>query len=213
MVQSMLMQRLVAHGMVWLVALLLVVGYVRHADAANILINITAEVESVDDSSNILNGAIQAGDTITGSYLYESTTPDSNPLPTVGDYQHSMSPFGIIVYAGGFQFSTDPSNVDFLVEIVNDHDTGAGLVDNYLLRSYNNIFQPPRADGAIVSHIAWQLDDPTARALSSTALSTQPPVLARWQSIFGLTIEGQSLEGFNQFFIRAHVTSARRMRP
>jgi len=60
------------------------------------------------------------------------------------------------------------------------------------------------------NHIAWQLDGPTLNAISSEALPTVAPVLADWQSIFGLTIESRA--SYNTgFFIRAHVTSAERI--
>ena len=171
-----------------------------------ITIKINAEVATVDDPDNILGGAINVGSIITGEYTYESTTPDSNPLPTVGDYWHSTPPFGIMINAGGFVFKTDPDDVDFLVEICNDHGLPTPT-DNYLLRSYNNL---PLPGGIIVEHISWQLDDPTATALSSDTLPTAPPVLEDWQSVFGLTITGSYPDdpfGFG-YFIRAHVTSA-----
>jgi hypothetical protein len=176
------------------------------ADAESISIAITAEVETVSDPGNFLGGAINVGDVITGHYDYESTTPDTNGAPTVGDYQHTTAPFGITLNAGGFVFRTDPNNVNFLVEIVNDH--GEPASDNYLLRSYNNIFDisvPSETE----NHIAWQLDDSTLTALSCDALPNVPPVLADWQSIFGLTIESRGAG--EEFFIRAHVTSAQRI--
>jgi len=175
-----------------------------------VTINIIAQVETVDDPDNILGGtvapAIMVGDNITGTYTYNPAITDSNALPTVGDYRHTSSPCGITVNAGGFVFQTDPSNVDFLVEICNDHGTPTAR-DNYLLRSYNNL---PLSSGALVDHIAWQLDDDTCTALSSEALPTTPPVLTDWESIFGLTLEGHDPAdptGFG-YFIRAHVTTA-----
>lgn len=170
-----------------------------------ITINIIAQVETVDDPDNILGGAISVGDTITGTYIYNPAITDSNALPTVGDYRHTSSPCGILVTADNLVFRTDPSNVDFLVEICNDHGTPKS--DNYLLRSYNNL---PLYTGALVEHIAWQLDDPTCTALSSEALPTTPPVFTDWESIFGLTLTGHDpadLTGFG-YFIRAHVTTA-----
>jgi photosystem II stability/assembly factor-like uncharacterized protein len=173
-----------------------------------ITIRITAQVATVDDRDNILNGAINVNDMITGTYTYNSFAADSNPLPTVGDYWHTTSPYGIIVYGGGFVFQTDPNNVDFLVEIVNDHNTPP--TDNYLLRSYNNL---PLSNGATVDHIAWQLDDDTATALTSAILPTTPPNLPDWTSIFGLTLAGCEGPGgcddpINpRYFVRAHVTA------
>ena len=180
------------------------------AQAENITIEITAEVETVDDRLDLLAGHVQAGDIITGSYTYESTTPDTNPLPTVGDYWHDMAPYGIHLTVGPWVFETDSSNVDFLIEIVNDHNGR----DNYLLRSYKNVAIPELMSGAIVEHISWQLDDPTTTALDSIALPTSPPVLGDWESIFGLSIRGCMVDEFgfcsffDEFFIRAHVTSA-----
>ena len=185
-----------------LTAYFVLTGWQSSANAATLItINITAEVADINDPGNILDGAVEVGDTIKGSYTYDSTTPDSNEASTVGDYQHSDPPNGIKLNVGEVLFRTDPSNVDFLVEIVNDHGDPAS--DNYLLRSHNNI-----SNGPPVTHIAWQLDDPTLAALSSDDLPTVPPVLTDWQSVFGLTIEGEDFESGSSYLIRSHVTSA-----
>lgn len=195
------------HFVIFIVAVLTFISLTNSLFAEPITIEITAEVAYVDDPNNCLGGAISVGDTLTGSYTYESTVLDSNPIPTVGDYGHSTPPFGIRVTGGGFIFETDPDNVEFLVEICDNH--GNPSSDNYLLRSYNNL---PLSNGASVLHISWQLDDPICTALSSEALPTVPPVLTDWQSVFGLSIEGSCCHDlrcdFPEFFIRAHVTSA-----
>jgi cysteine-rich repeat protein len=165
-------------------------------------IDLTATVATVDDQNGFLEGRIKPGDTIVGTYTYDLATPDSNDFPTVGDYWHTDPLFGITLSVGGYVFRTKPDNVEFLVEIVNDHNVPPR--DNYLLRSYNNILDGPNLTNfAAPSHLAWQLDDDSAKALSSAALTDEPPVLSAWQSIFGLTIEYDSLG----FFIRAHVVS------
>jgi hypothetical protein len=175
----------------------------QHADAEPITIAFDARVELVEDAGGFLGGAIAVGDRISFVYTYDSTTPDTNPLPPVGDYWHTTSPFGIRLTVNGLEFHTDPNDVSFLVEIVNDHYA----TDNYLLRSYNNVFDvsvpSPHPGSVLENHISWQLDDPTATALSSTSLPTERPVLADWQSIFGLDIFSQN--GGNFFLIRAHV--------
>jgi hypothetical protein len=163
---------------------------------------LTAIISTVDDGYNLLGGSIEAGDTITGTYIYDSTVEDTNALPTVGDYRHSSSPYGIFLEINDIEFETDLSDVDFLVEIVNDH--GTPTRDNYLLRSYNN--EDMTVDVA-VDHISWQLDDATATAISSIELTTSPPVLADWTSNFGLTITGYSISQSSQtFMIRGHVS-------
>jgi len=173
--------------------------------AETITVYIIAKVATVDDSNNLLGGSISVDDIITGEYTYESTTSDSNPLGTVGDYQHTTSPYGITINADGFVFETDPSNVDFLVEIANNHGSPSAR-DNYLLRSYNNL---DLSNGVLVDHISWQLDDDTATALSTEALPTTAPTLEDWQSIFGLTITGSDpVDPLSTYLIRAHVTAA-----
>lgn len=183
--------------------------------ASPITVNITAEVSYVDDFYNILEGAVNAGDFITGQYTYESTTTDTNVLSSVGDYRHYSAPYGISLDLNGLVFKTDETNVEFLVEIANDHYAK----DNYLLRSYQNQSLP---GGIAVDHISWQLDDPTQTALNSDALPTDPPVLDDWQSIFGISIYGclpdttspyynpddPCYSGVEDYFIRAHVTLA-----
>lgn len=182
-----------------LVALFL--GWVAMADAQDQTIVLTAIVATVDDPQGVLGGAINPGDTLSGSYTYNLATSDSNPLPTVGDYWHiGPGPYGISLQGGGLRFRSNPDNVMFLVELVNDHGTPSR--DNYLIRSYTNL---PASCGVLVDHISWQLDDPTLAALSDTLLSAYPPDLSDWQSDFGLTIEGP---GPGLWFIRAHVTSA-----
>jgi hypothetical protein len=175
------------------VAALGIAGNLAPAHAESVCIAITAPVALVLDVGGFLTGAINVGDVITGTYVYESTTPDTNSLPTVGDYRHTTAPFGITLDAGGFVFRTDPNNVDFVVEIANDH--GIPPRDNYLLGSSRNIFDisvPPAPIGPTFNQIGWQLDDPTHAALSSEALPTVPPVLRDWQSIFGLTIDSDT---------------------
>ncbi len=169
--------------MLLVVAVLAVSATASRADSISIML--TAEVTDVDDPENILGGVLAVADIITGVYVYDTNTPDTNALPTGGDYLHTTAPNGITINAGGLVFRTDPDNVSFLVEIVNNH--GAISRDNYLLRSHNNL---PLANGAAVEHISWQLDDLTGGAVSSIALPTEPPVLADWTQVVGMGLEG-----------------------
>jgi len=163
----------------------------RPAYAATITINFTAQVATVDDPSNVLGGAISVGDTITGTYKYDSTTSDSSDEPDVGLYYHSSPPYGLTINAGGFVFETDPNNVGFYVQIYNDF--GSPPKDYYYLISLNN--QGP----GLVDNTYWQLEDDTAMALSSVALPAVPPTLTDWQSRL-LSIPGDG------YFITANIT-------
>jgi hypothetical protein len=163
-----------------------------------IQIGFVAKVRSVQDPQGNLDGKISTNDLMVGVYTYESTTTDSNPLPGVGDYNYYSSLYGIRISADGFTFQTDPTNVNFLIELCNNLYGG----DYYLLRSYVNL---PLSNGIAVEHISWQLDDPQAMALSSTALLTVPPDLSAFQSIWGLSITGDK---YSNYEIIADVTSA-----
>ena len=175
------------------------------AGCAQVKIEISATVRSVDDPDNLLNNRVAPGDIITGFYSYNSFAVDSNPLPEVGDYRYTTAPNGIRLNVVGLTFGTDPANVDFLLEVTNNYEN----LDNYNLISYNNLFAVSAMGQFVMNMIEWQLDDPTQTALSSAALPRTPPVLSNWQSIFGLTIWST---GDDFFLIRADVTSAVRRR-
>lgn len=175
--------------------------------ATPIEISITAEITGIDDPCELFNGLISVDDIITGSYTYDSDTPDTDWVhgaasDTVGRYWHYSPPYGITLFVGGLIFQTNPDDVEFLVEIVNDAEPL--MKDGYNLRSYNNL---PVYEGVAVSHIHWQLDDDSGSALSSDALPTTPPVLEDW-SPFEFAMEGYRIgERESNYRIRADVTS------
>jgi hypothetical protein len=168
---------------------------VHPAQATLITIEIEAVVDTVEDEDNYLEGQISPGNIITGYYTYESTTPDTNPSASGGRYEHSTSPYGIFLSVGGFDFQTDLTNVDFLIEVENDHPPE----DNYFLLSQSNL---DLSNGTTVDSISWWLYDPTGNALSTDALPATEPVLDDWQG------NQLRLEGDRTFLIDAHVTSA-----
>jgi len=166
-----------------------------------VTVSMTAVVEFVDDSLGVLCSDVAPGDVITATYTFDPLTPDTNPLDVVGDYFQQASGAGFRVDLGDAVTETDPGNIVFLVEVVNDYPG-----DYYVVRSYNNL---PLSCGSTVSHIGWQLDDPTGTAFRSTDLSRKAPDLEDFVSFFGLDIEGQDYETGAYFRIRAHVVSAK----
>ena len=131
------------------------------AGADLITIEISGQVTSVSDQFNHFGNNIHIGDTITGTYTYDSTGIDSNPLT------------GINLTVSGFDFKTDPFSVDFTLEVANNY-IGA---DYYTVSSYSNL---PLSDGTPVQFIVWWLYDPTGTALSSDAMPLTAPDLSRW---------------------------------
>jgi hypothetical protein len=181
------------------IALIILIGF-RYVQAIPITIQIEAVVDTVEDSGNYLGGQVDVCDVITGYYIYDSTTPDTNPSIYIGSYEHSSAPYGINLYVGGFVFKTDPDNVDFVVSVGNAG--GAYSNDNYLILSYSNL---PLINGTLVDRISWQFDDSTGSAISSDVLPITPPVLTDWQSIVGLRLIGDQQ---NMFTVDATVTLA-----
>lgn len=169
-----------------------------------ITINITANVTEISDRYNLLLGQLSVGNTISGSYTYDSDAIDTVPLDTKrGNYPHNTSPFGITVSGGGFVFQTNPNNVNFIMGIV-DNVNG----DGYIVSSINNL---PLYTGVSVDTIDWQLDDLSETAVLSDALLTTAPVLSDWPDPLGgsFHISGYTIPMTGNFYdILATVTSA-----
>lgn len=176
--------------------------------AMPVAFEVDAVVSDFYDSSLAFQGQVGPGDLLTLRYTYDTDAPDDSPISTVGDYWFRGPPFGVHVEVGSFAFSSDPGSTEFLVEMVNDH--GIPASDNYLLRSYQNVVS--RGSLSVpVDHISWQLDDATLAALSSAALTDVPPVLGMWDSIFGITVDGRDPRTGEDWFLRAHAASVRRV--
>lgn len=156
----------------------------------------------VDDMQNVLSGSISVGDSINGIIKYDLSITDNNSMTQVGDYYNTIAPSGIRVNINNRIFQTDSNNVNFLLETVDNYNN----LDNIVFRSYNNIFYPPVSGLSYQTHIAWQLDDPSQTALSSTNIPTFIN-LSSWQQPFALTITGSNMFGDTSIFIRALVTN------
>jgi hypothetical protein len=171
-----------------------------------ITIKIVGKITEVYDQYNLLGGAIQVNDIITGKYIYESGQPDLYPEdPTYGYYEYTSSTFGMELKTGGFEFKTNPSNVQFGIIIFND-DIYSG--DEYIVTSEENL---PLSNGLLVDMFYWGLADSTITALSSDALPTTAPVLSDWE------YNQMDLLGFhptsgNPFAFRATITKATKSR-
>lgn len=160
-------------------------GAAGPASAALVTIPLSAKVTAIS-GAGVIGNALGAGDMLTGSYTYDTGTPDTNPASNVGDYQHAASPFGIVLQGGGLTFMSNPAAVDFLVEVV-DGNPG----DAFGMRSYSNA-DVPELPGIHVAHISWFLKDSSGNALSSTALFAGSPVLADFPDYNVLSIQGCS---------------------
>lgn len=178
---------------------------VPSADATLVIVGITAEVTSVADGSGtgLLESRINVGDTITGVYIYDLSTPDSDQWPDSGLYEHDAAPCGITLMVGGLVFMTDPENVDFTVDIRDNAGYVWGCEDSYTLESRNNL---ALENDFPVNDISLELRDSSCFALWSDALPTTAPVLEDWETGF-ITIQGWRARQYG-FEIYGNLTSA-----
>jgi hypothetical protein len=171
----------------------------------NICIAINASVAEVYDPIGYLNGSVNVGDDISGTYIYNLYSADESPDPTIGLYPFSSDPAGFILNANGLTFRTFPDNAALWFEIQNDH--GDLPIDSFKIFSDVAAFDISASPNAI-NRISWQLDDPSSSVLSSDALPGIPPDLSNWQSLDGLMINSHDPVGGGFFYIQAHVASA-----
>jgi hypothetical protein len=168
-----------------------------------ITIQIVAKVNYIDDPDNLLGGVIHINDIITGKYVYDSKTPDSEPDdPTEGSYVQNSSSCGFEVNAGGFVFKSDSSDLVFFINILNDWNINPQ--DIYVVWSQKNL---PLSNGMNVGGIAMQLTDGTCTALSSDSLPITAPVLADWPSQSFTLYGGDPSDPSKNYRIEAELTS------
>jgi hypothetical protein len=147
--------------------LLLVSGGSTWAQAQDVTISFRGTLTQADETPF---PDIAIGTPFTGSYTFNLSTPDNNSFPEVGNYSHTTAPYGITVTIGSHTFKTDPSNVDFGIEVDDNYPSR----DAYFVYSYNNV----PTDGRPVEMISWMVDDSTQTALSSPALPATAPDLS-----------------------------------
>jgi len=151
-----------------------------------ITIGIEATVNYLNDNDNLLEGKVTLGSTITGTYTYDTNTPDTNPASETGDYIHYNLPFGITLTVGGITFMSDPQNTMFKIGMTNA-TPGQMFNDSYGIRSFYNFLI---LDAVQVNELSWALVDSSNTALSDIILPTNAPHLSDWNSTNVLSIGG-----------------------
>ncbi|HEV8145236.1 MAG TPA: hypothetical protein VGP79_02585, partial [Bryobacteraceae bacterium] len=140
--------------------------------AGPLFFNFTGTVNSTNfDPSDPFGGSIGFGTPITGTYVFDSTTPDSDPSASSGSYQHAGAPYGLTINIGGNVFSTN----DFLaINVLNS----AGF-DQY------GVLACSGGSGACFSGdltVSILMQDSTGTALASDLLPLTAPSVAAFQS-------------------------------
>jgi hypothetical protein len=158
------------------------------SSATDVKVYFVATITLIDDGlcMCIPDDSISVGDTLTGFYLYDSDTPDSDPSGDVGQYLHNASPYSIEVHHARYSFGTDPTNVDLRIRLAD------GIPDQYQVKSWSNL--PDPFLGPPVRKIELWLQDNSGTALSSPTLPVSAPDLHKWPNIHLLAIDGDGLD-------------------
>jgi hypothetical protein len=170
---------------------------------SDIAIAIVGEITDVLDQNNLLAGAIQIGDKISGKYIYDSATPDGEPDPNIGEYIYTSTPYGIELKCSGFTFETDPNGVSFGILIIND--MSYYTLDLFYAMSMNNT---QLSNGLLVDGIAFGLFDYSGTAISSDDLPTTAPILTDWDDAMIMIIGSSPSNPYDFYMISANVTKA-----
>ena len=115
-----------------------------------------------------IDGWPGVGGPITGSFTYDTSAPDLNPLDNQTEYQYYQGPSGISLRVGEVVFQPDLTNVDFHVGII---DNPGSVEDVFSLRSSNNT---PLAHDVLVKEISMHFAGTYAEHLISGEMPTQP---------------------------------------
>ena len=141
-----------------------------------VTIAISGYVTDIGDENGHFGGQIQVNDLISGTYTYDSETSDLYPADlTYAKYLNYNELTGISLYVSGFNFRTNPSNVEVGITIRNNN-LGE---DRYTFASSHNL---SLSDNTLVQGIGWILSDSTGTALASDLLPSTAPDLNKWNS-------------------------------
>ena len=183
--------------------------WVVPCEARLVTVAITAEVgESIEGFRNSLGyfqGEVQVGDTIVGTYTYDTSQNPSGQSSDGRTYEFFSSPCGVVLEVGGYTFQTDPNDVQLMVRVWNN--TGAVVSDIDRIRITSSSHAPVD-DSVEITSIELLLNNerygtpyyPLVSVLSA-ALSGTAPDLELWP-MRELTIAS------NVFRIYAQITSA-----
>lgn len=129
----------------------------------------------VDDAGAVLGGAVTPGTPFSVTLVYDDATPDSNASPLYGNYFVAPAQFSFTLATGGFLFSHIAAGVSEI------DVTNLGSADSVAV--YAETFDvSPSLPPLGLAYANPLLDDPTATALSSDALTGVPRTLSAWSS-------------------------------
>jgi hypothetical protein len=177
--------------------LLLVTAF--NANAALVQMNFTGSI-SLDGSFSDPTGIFDQGDIISGFWLVETTTTDSDASTTRGAYAHTGAPaFQINIDSSIFQANSTT------IQILDNHSLGIGTIDAYDVLGSAGVTS--NISGLSVDQMQITLRDTKVPldVFSSDALPLFAPIPADFDQIG--QVQGQLTGSFNgnQFFMNLEI--------
>ncbi len=167
---------------------------VHNVNAVPIEFKFTGTVSSVDDG---LGGTFSVGDQVSGIYIFESTTADSNNLPQRGEYNGTVRSFSF--RKGGYAGAAMAGNITV--------DNDANGFDRYVV-TIPSPLTAPAVDGFALGRFALTLSDSTESVFNDDSLPLTPPALAGFDSrLFQLVYTKQVGMTFQIRSVLGNVTS------
>ncbi|MGD9725898.1 MAG: hypothetical protein AB7V39_05835 [Nitrospiraceae bacterium] len=170
---------------------LLLLAVPRPGVAAPVTFEFTGLVTNVSGDLFTAGGTgangFRAGLPLTGSYTFNSLTPDTSGNPAVGEYTNAISNMTMTI--GDYTATFNPGTSIIRV-------TDRPFVDLYEVQI--NGLLGNSVKGFTPTIFNFELQDPSANAFSNTALPTLAPSVssfasAQWRMIFGA--KGRTVEG------------------
>lgn len=157
------------------VVLLAGIFVASQARAQFVTFEFTATVWSVNNTEILAGGSVSVGDTVTGFYTFDSTSPDLNePSTQLGFYEFNSAPNGIFARTGDNVFQTDPNNVDMHIAL---QETTTFTNKDVYFANFDDLLAPLPSGSNPVEIFVNIIGDGQVNILDSDDLPLVPPVL------------------------------------
>jgi hypothetical protein len=153
--------------------------------AEQITVNFLAVITFVDDSycQCIPNEGDLVGDTLWGSYTYDTDSLDLDPASSRGLYGYRSAPYGIEIHHELYSWGSNPVDPSLWIEV---QDSTAW--DRYDVEGWKNLPDPIYPGPTQL--ITITLFDFAGNAISSDTLPNVPPNLDDWPDATSLNVYG-----------------------
>ena len=135
--------------------------------------SVNATVREIWDENNVLANNINIGDTVSGTYAFNTTTADSDSSPNSGHFQHlpGSGEYGFDVSINNYNIKTDTNTGQFNIYMYD----GQASYDSYSADEFGS--QLPFINGSFIDYLSVYIGDPSGNSITSATLSNTPPVI------------------------------------